>query len=188
MCRPYNSKCCSVASVCHKKTPPKNGSIVLCFFFSQFLKHVWWLCACEITFPLWKKNPSQFLIRRCCMCSHFVSVCVCVCVPGRLGVYPGLQLPVRGPLEFPARCARVLVSGCVCAHTRQDSLLWAPCCHRGKPIMGRARVSGTPPTNILQTHRFPLICMDANAKRRLSGFLLPSGDWAERFLLSLMWN
>lgn len=39
-----------------------------------------------------------------------------VCFPRRLSVYPGLQLPVRGPLEFPARCARVSVSRCVRAH------------------------------------------------------------------------
>lgn len=35
------------------------------------------MCTCEITFPLWKKKTSQFLIRRCCMCSHFAHTHTC---------------------------------------------------------------------------------------------------------------
>lgn len=117
--------------------------------------------------------------------------CLYLCVPPQLSVYPALQLAVCDPLCFqPGVRVHVCLYLYICVLENQTdrTLLWAPCCHWGKPIMAHARVSGTPPTNIIPTHSFPLICMDATAKCRLLCFLLPSGDEAKCFLLSLFWN
>lgn len=122
-----------------------------------------------------------------CLC-----IGVCVCVPLQLSVYPATTPGSLRPPVLPARCgcAHLFLSLCLCVWVRETdrTLLWAPCCHWGKPIMGHARVSGTPPTNIIQTHSFPFICMDARAQLHLFCFLLPSGEWAKCFLHSLIWN
>lgn len=82
-----------------------------------------------------------------------------VCVLLQLNVYSHTAGSVRPPL-LPARCACANVCVRVSVRKREKqidrALLWAPCCHGGKLIMGHARVSGTPPTNIIQTHSFPL--------------------------------
>lgn len=61
------------------------------FFFSQFLKHVWWLCACEITFPLWKKKKHHSFWLDAAACVHILPIhtrvrlcvfhAVSVCIP-----------------------------------------------------------------------------------------------------------
>lgn len=86
------------------------------------------------------------------------SICVCVCPSSAQCVFWSTAGSVRPP-PLPARCACANVSVCVWEREKQidRTLLWAPCCHGGKPIMGHARVSGTPPTNLIQTHSFSLV-------------------------------
>lgn len=102
---------------------------------------------------------------------------VSVLVLLQLSVHPALQLPSQDPL--------LLQPGvCVCTTDRQ-TLPWTRYSQRGKLITGRARVSGTHPTNSIQNHSFALICMDATAKLYLFCSFLPSGDKDKCFLNSL---
>lgn len=169
------------------------------WFFNQFSN----TCVCDdshfmagcVRMCTWNNLPAVKISLSCeldtAACVHILlaHVFVYVCVPLCLSVYPGLQLAVWGPLRFqPGVHMYLCPNVCVCEKETDRTLLWAPCCQWEKPIMGHARVSGTPPTNIIQTPSFPLICMDASAKRRLSCFLMPSGDCVKCFLLSLIWN
>lgn len=134
-------------------------------------------CCKKLQFLMW--------IRRCFLCLNSACTCICLCVcvcvcSAPLSVSPGLQLAAWDPLRFQPGVAvhmHLYLHICVCEGEKQTdrTLLWAPCCHWGKPIMGHARVSGTPPTKIIQTHSFPLICMDATCKAPSLRF--PPATW-----------
>lgn len=79
---------------------------------------------------------------------HARAVNICVCPS--LSVHPALQL---GPPVFPTRCAHV----CASVGERQTRLSHALLAVTEESrLWGHARVSGTPPTIIIQTGSFPL--------------------------------